>query len=158
MEKRHGDAESVVFGELHALADLEAVVDDVVVGQHHSLGKPCGSRGVLHIDDFEAVKAVLDCIEFIVRDIATHVFQLIICQHAVGSPFPQENGVFQKGQFRTFQRTCSGSLEFRNHRIESFHIIGILEALHQKQSLGIRLVEHIFQLGRFIVGIDRDQY
>ena len=45
--------------KLHALADVEAVVDEVVVGQHHPLGEAGGAGGVLHVDDVVAVKGLL---------------------------------------------------------------------------------------------------
>ena len=49
--ERHGDAESVEVTEPHALADPEAVVEDVVVREHRALGKASGAGGVLDVDN-----------------------------------------------------------------------------------------------------------
>ena len=64
VEEGDRDAEPVLLGELHALADVEAVVDDVVVGEHDPLGKAGGAGGVLHVDDFVAVEGRLDRRQF----------------------------------------------------------------------------------------------
>src|SRR6266516_4659204 len=45
--KRHGDAEPIPVAQAHALAHTEAVVEDVVVGEHSALGKARGAGGVL---------------------------------------------------------------------------------------------------------------
>src|SRR4028119_474688 len=36
--------------EFHALPDVEGVLDDVGVGELHTLGEPGRARGVLHVD------------------------------------------------------------------------------------------------------------
>ena len=42
--ERHRDAQAVVLGEAHRLADEEAVVEDVVVRQRRALGRAGGAR------------------------------------------------------------------------------------------------------------------
>ena len=47
---RHRDAELVVRGEPHRLADEIAVVDDVVMGQRRALRRAGGAGGELDVD------------------------------------------------------------------------------------------------------------
>ena len=48
--ERHRDADPVVLGQLHAIADQHAVVDHAVMGERRALGESRGSRCVLDID------------------------------------------------------------------------------------------------------------
>ena len=49
MIERHGDADSVVFGEPLSLAVVIAIVEDVVMRQRRPLGKTGGAAGKLNI-------------------------------------------------------------------------------------------------------------
>src|SRR5215472_8568429 len=51
VKKRHGKAEAILGGEPLRVPDPMSVVDDVVMGEHGSLGKTRGAGGVLNIDD-----------------------------------------------------------------------------------------------------------
>ncbi len=48
--ERHGNADAVAFAKAHRAADEIAVVEDVVVGQRHALGRTGGAAGELNID------------------------------------------------------------------------------------------------------------
>ena len=48
--ERHGDAETVTLVHLHAVADVEGVGEDVVVGEGCALGVAGGAGGVLDVD------------------------------------------------------------------------------------------------------------
>ena len=69
VEEWHRNAEPVLFGELHAFADIEAVIDDVEVGQHYTLGEAGSAGGVLHVNGFMAIKGRLDRIQFLIADL-----------------------------------------------------------------------------------------
>ena len=49
MEHGHLDHHAVGSGQIHAVADILTVVDDIIMGQHDALGEAGGTRGVLHI-------------------------------------------------------------------------------------------------------------
>ena len=46
----HGNAQAVVLVHLHAVADVEGVGDDVVMGEGRALGVSGGAGGVLDVD------------------------------------------------------------------------------------------------------------
>ena len=50
MIKRHGDADAILLAVAEALADEEAVVDEVVVRQRRALGEAGRAGGVLDVD------------------------------------------------------------------------------------------------------------
>ncbi len=43
VEQRHADTEFILGGVVHAVADGQPVVHDVVMGQHHAFGKTGGT-------------------------------------------------------------------------------------------------------------------
>jgi hypothetical protein len=49
VEHRHLDHHAVGGGEIHAVADALAVVDDVVMREHDALREAGGAGGVLHV-------------------------------------------------------------------------------------------------------------
>src|SRR5918992_5527012 len=51
VKERHGDTDPILWPELHALADVESVLDDVRVGQLYPFGEARRPRGVLHVYD-----------------------------------------------------------------------------------------------------------
>ena len=51
VEERHGDDDLVLLGVVKSLGEKLAVVDHVVVGEHHALGQAGGSAGVLDVGD-----------------------------------------------------------------------------------------------------------
>src|ERR687894_55864 len=51
VKERHGDTDPVLRPELHALADVEGVLDDVRVSELYPLGEARRPRGVLHVYD-----------------------------------------------------------------------------------------------------------
>src|SRR4051812_23703115 len=50
MIERHRNADAVLFGEAHGAADEIAVVENVVMGQRHALGRSRRSAGELDVD------------------------------------------------------------------------------------------------------------
>ena len=62
----HRQTETVLFCELLSLANEVAVVKDVVVAEHDSLGKTGRSGSVLHVDDVMLTKSFFYAIEFAV--------------------------------------------------------------------------------------------
>ena len=56
MKKRHGQRPAIRRAEALALADVEAVVQNVAVRQHDAFREPGGPGGVLHHDDIVVVE------------------------------------------------------------------------------------------------------
>ena len=56
--ERHRDTQSVVFGQLHAIADQFAVVEDIGVGECGALGVARGATGELDIDGTVGIEAL----------------------------------------------------------------------------------------------------
>ncbi len=56
VEHRHMNQKAVGCREIHTVADIFAVVDDVVMAQHHAFGEAGRAGGVLHVADVVAVQ------------------------------------------------------------------------------------------------------
>ncbi len=93
------DAEAVFFGEFHAFADVEAVVDDVVVGEHDPFGETGGAGGVLHVDGFMAVEGGFNGVQFSVGHLLPQFDDAVEVEHAGGGFLADEDDVFQEWQF-----------------------------------------------------------
>ena len=99
VEEGHHHAELVVLGELHAVADALAVVEDIVVAQHHPFGEAGGAGGVLHIDDLVAVKAFPQLPQRLIGDGFAVLLQLGPGGHPHGAvPAPGVDNLVQEGQ------------------------------------------------------------
>src|SRR5215212_608814 len=66
VEERDRYADPVFRPQLHALADVEGVLDDVGVGQLHTLREARRPRGVLHVDDLFRVKRGLPLAQLLI--------------------------------------------------------------------------------------------
>ena len=100
VEEGNRDAEPVFFAELHAFADVEAVVDDVAVGQHDPFGEAGGAGGVLHIDGFVTVEGRFDGGQFGVRHPLPQFDDAVEVEHPGGGFFrADEDDVLEERQF-----------------------------------------------------------
>ena len=80
--KRHRDAHAVTLGELHRLAEEEAVVEDVVVGQRRALWKTGRAAGELDIDRIVKLQRIGEGGDALPFDIAAQIVNILEAQHA----------------------------------------------------------------------------
>jgi len=157
VEKWNRNAESVPVGELHAFANVEAVVDQVVMGEHDPLGKAGSAGGVLHVDDIMPVQGRLNPCQFAVGHLFPHGDDLFKVDHAGGCFFADEHHGFENRQLRTVEFPCFGGCQFRHHLVQRGHIIGVLPGIDHEEGGGIGLFKKILQLRRLVSGVDRYQ-
>ena len=51
VEQRYTDTEFIVLRKAHVLTSEIAIISDVIVCQHHTLGEASRTRGILHVAD-----------------------------------------------------------------------------------------------------------
>ena len=159
VEEGHADAELVVMGKPHAVADALAVVDDVEVGEHNALREPGRPRGVLHIDDLLRVDAVENRAELLLRHRVPHLAQVVPRVHPGGrGALADIDDVLEEGQHRIVVLARLKVLEGRAELVDNADIVRVLEALDHDERLGIRLPQQVFQLEHLVVGVDGDEH
>ena len=147
--ERHRDAEAVARLQPHALADEEAVVEDVAVGQRRALGQAGGAAGELDVDRVVGLQRCADLV-----------------QRARGPPAGQVRRRRRSRASRAARRRRSGSRRCRCGRraaverarraggdlgrqgLDHADIVAGLEALGADQRLHADLVQRVFELGR----------
>ena len=133
VEKRYRNTEPVLFGKLHALADIEAVVDNIVMGQHDPFGETGRTGGVLHVDDFVTVKSSLHGNKFSVADRFTQLDDSFKIHHSSRSFSTDENNIFQERQSGCPELPGGRCCQFRNNLVHGGNIIGILERVDHEE-------------------------
>ncbi len=145
--------------EVHAVADALAVVDDIVVGQHDAFGETGRARSVLHVDDFIFAEGSADFGDPLGRDRLAHFDQLLPGE-ATMLVTGEIDHVAQHRQAAAVQVAGLelGFGQLRADFVHDRHIIGVLEAIHHDQDLGVGLAQQIFSFVDLVRGVDRDQY
>ena len=80
--QRHWQTHPVLGCVLHALADVVAVVQDVVVGKHYTFREACGSRCVLHVHYIVFLNCMLCLEKILVRHMLSKEHYLLGGEHA----------------------------------------------------------------------------
>ena len=157
VEEGDHHAEPVLFGELHAVADALAVVEDVVVGEHHPLGEAGGAGGVLHIDDLVAVQPLPDLPEGLVGDRRPVLFQPGPGGHPGGAvPGSGIDDLVQEGEHGVQMLPLFPQPPAKLP--DDLHIAGALVLVDHHQHLGVRLLEEVLQLEHLVGGVHRHQH
>ncbi len=133
MVERHRRADAVVLGGLQAHRHAHPVVEQVVVRQHHALGRTGGAGGVLNVSDVVRLGGAL-------------VEVAAACQHSVPRIRAKPDDVFELQRF-------PGARFLQN-----VAVIGARILLVQKQGADSGLAQHVAQLVRAVRRIDVDQH
>ena len=78
-----GDAEPVLLGKAHALADDVPVVEDGVVREDNTFGKARGPAGVLDVDRVVERERLAPLDEFVAVDLLGPLQEVVPGEHAV---------------------------------------------------------------------------
>ena len=145
---RYGDP--VVVGVLEHIADVVAIVDDVVVGEGGGLGSPSGARGELYVG------GVLEfhCSGALVVFLALPAVQFVEVQHAPVLLVSDQNHVLQVGQ--ALQTQTGGGLraQVRVDLREQLDVVAALEAWGHYECGDLHLVEGVLQFYLLVGRVD----
>jgi hypothetical protein len=157
MEQRHGQTEPIGLGEFLPLADVEAVVQDVVVGEHHALGEARGARGVLHVDDLVAGEARRGPGQLLVAGVAAEQEQLLGVVHPPVFLRPDEDDALEPGEASALEPAALAGLQLGYQLVDDGHIVDVAEAVDETEGFDIRLLHQVLQLVEPVGGVHRNR-
>ena len=153
VEQWHTHAELVVLGEAHIFSGKVSVVRNAVVRQHHTLGKTCGTAGVLHVTNIVAIHLLLHFVQRLVLHVLTKQQQLCGIVHAAILLHTYINDVLQERETLAVQVAALAGLQFRQHGVGHVHIVTIPCAISDTQHLHVRVLTQILELVLLVVGV-----
>ena len=159
--QRHGDAQAVFGRELHALANEEAVVQDVAVRERGALGEARGAAGELDVDGVGGLQrgcnlrqARVGCVAACQQVGKAHQARFVGALPRLIDP---HHGV-QVGQLHGAQLARLLVVPLGRQLAQHAQVVAGLEARHGHQQLAAHLVERVFHLGRAVGRVDVDQH
>ena len=157
VEHGHLNHHTISGGQIHAVADGFAVVDHVVVGQHHALGEARGAGGVLHIAHIVLVDGVGPAGDL--RSLPRgHRQRVLPGQAALLAAFHGDD-VAQEGEAAGVQRVEGiVASKLRAQLLHDGHIVAVLVAVHHHQGVGVALAQEVFGLMHLVGGVHRHQH
>ena len=157
VEHGHLDHHAVRRGQVHAVADGLAVVDDVVVGQHDAFREPGGTGGVLHVADVVDVDGGLHAMDLFEGSLV-RIGQGLFEGQGAGHAEADGNDVSQEGQpFCVKGLARLVVFQFGTEFIHDLHIVGVPVAVDHDEGMGVRLAEEVLRFVDLIGGIHGDQ-
>jgi hypothetical protein len=139
VEEGHRDAHPILRPELHALPDVEGVLDDVGVGELHTFREPRRSRGVLHVDHLVRTQRILPLAQLLRRHFLSTLQKFVEAYD--GKPFrgirAHEDDVLQVRQYVYRKLPLRGIGELGDGLPEYLDKIGVLHALREKEGCGV---------------------
>ncbi len=145
--------------EPHCLADEEAVVEDVVVGQGGTLGKPGGAAGELDVDRIVELQSAGKRREPVMLGRAGEAVNRVEPQRARHILGTDRDHQAQFGQPRRLQPAGRRRRQFGRQFAEHRQIVAGLEPRRGDQCRATRLVQRVVELGHAVgrVDVDEDQ-
>ena len=157
MEHRHLNHHAVCGGQIHAVADRLAVVDNVVMRQHDTLGESRRARGVLHIAHVVLVDRIGAAVQLLDGS-SVRVFQRIFHrQRAVHAGLAGDD-VAQEGESCAVKRlACLVRFQLGDELVNNFAVVRAFVAVYHDQRVCVGLAKQIFRLVNLVCGVDCDQ-
>jgi hypothetical protein len=160
VEERDRNTHPVLRPELHALPNVESVLDDVRVRQLHALRETGRTRGVLHVDDVLGVERGLPIAQILIRDGHSPLQELFEAhdRQARGWFRAHQDDVLEEGQFLYRRLAFFGPGEFGDGVLQDLQKACVLDAFCQEQGGGVRLVQNVLQLVGLVSRVDGDEH
>ena len=153
VEHGHLDHHPVFRGQIHAVPDALAVVDDIVMGQHDALGETCRSGSILHVADVIDIDRGRHPADFL-HGRAGRVLQRLLPGQGSVHAEADRNHIAQEGQTPAMQRgTGFISLDLRAEFIHNLPVVRIAVSLNHNQGMRVRLAQQIFRLMDLVGGV-----
>ena len=121
--ERHRNADAVVLGQAHRAADEIAVVEDVVVGQRHALGRAGGAAGELDIDGIVELQRLAERRELLAMPRAAHAGDVVEGDRAGAE---RSADLDHRAQVRQLCRVQFAGLrrrKLRQQRVQHLHVV-----------------------------------
>ena len=159
VEQGHYDEQTVLLGQLHAVAQKLTVVGNVVVGEHHALGEARGAAGVLHVNRLVGIKARDAFLHHAFRHGLGGLVKVVKAAHAHGPALAvaDEQHAFEEGQLLAGDIVRLLGVEGGHEAGDMADVVVVLDTGGHHEHLGIALVEQIVELELLVVGVDGDQ-
>ena len=158
VEKRHTGQYFVPVRVVHAVADREPVVQDIVVRQHHPFGESRRTRSILHVDLFERINLCFCREQRLVRCVGTHREQFGGRVHAALLLLSDVDDVAQFGEFIRMEPAALRRAQFGYHFVHDLYVVAVAVAVHEAHRMDVGILHDVFQLGGFVVGVDCHQH
>jgi hypothetical protein len=154
----HRHADAVARGEPLALADEEAVVEDVVMGQRRALGRAGRAGGVLDVDRVVELQRGLTGAEHAGIDPLSAGPQVVPRPRAGDAVGPEDRNAPQGGQPRRQQAIGRRARQAGDELLEQRHVVGRAEfpRAHEQRHPG--LLERELQLAQAVRRVDVHQH
>ena len=145
VEHRHLYHHSVSGGQVHAVADSLAVVDNIVMGKHYTLGESRSARGVLHIADIVLINSAANLLNLAVRHFLSlflHFHPSIAALHLKA----HSNHVFQHRETLGVKLSLFRCLQFGAQLSYNARVVAVLKSLYHNKSMSVGLFQQVFSL------------
>ena len=153
MVERYRQAYTVLGGVFHALADVVAVVKDVVVGKHYSLGEACCSRCVLHVGHIILLHSLLCLKELLVRHMLAKEHYLLGGEHAPVLLLSDVDHVLEEGEVLGFKVSSLVVVHLGHQSLGHGHVVVVPVAVGEAQGGYVRLLHKVFKLVELVHGV-----
>ena len=158
VEHGHLDHKPVGGGKIHTVADVFAVVDDIVVRQHDALGESGCAGGVLHVADVVLVDGCGAAIYLPYGGVFGKLKRFVPGETALLFAADGYN-VAQEGQTFGIKRLVLGRCRKLGAELcDDICIRGVLVALCHDKRVCVGLTEQIFRLINLISGVHRNKH
>jgi hypothetical protein len=155
--ERHRDADAILFGQAHGAAGEIAIVEDVVVGQRHTLRRSRGAAGELDVDGIVELQGCAEHSELLAMLCAAHARDFLKGNRAGCLRAADLDHDAQGRQPRRLQLSGPGARQLGQQRVEHLHVIAGLERSRGDDRGAADFLQREFQLAEPIGGIDRYQ-
>ena len=148
---------SVGTGKIHSVADVFAVVNNVIVCQHNALGESGRSRGVLHVANVVLVNKRSAAVNLFDRGLFGKFKRLLPGQTALLLAL-NRNNVAKEGKTLCIKRLARlVCFKLGAELVDYCVVIAVLISVAHNERVRVGLAEQIFELVYFISGVYRNQ-
>ena len=156
VEERHRQAHTVFGTELLSLADVEAVVQNVAMGEHDALGEARGAARVLHHDHVVVVELALGPFQGAVRLVLAEQQKF---RHAVEAAVllgPHVDEVLEEGVLLGMEEAALHVQRLGHQIADDLQVVHIAVGIDHAERLHVRLLQHVVELVGLVHRVHRD--
>ena len=159
VEEGNADAQLVVACKLHVFTGQEAVVGDVVVGEHDTFRETGSTGGVLHVDGVVTAHLFFGGQQVVVVDVAAQEQDFRRVVHAPVFFLSDIDDIFHAGESLALEVASLAGAQFGQHGIDHVDkIIVAAVAVYDAQGVHVGVLAQVFQFGLFVVGVHGDSH